>query len=96
MVRARGDAGVPALRPHRAPPRYPHPVFSIAGMTCSHCVMSVREEVCAVPGVTAVNSLLHVPGTPAPNKADALAATARRRPGANAKVREVIAASDDL
>ncbi|TML04164.1 MAG: heavy-metal-associated domain-containing protein [Actinobacteria bacterium] len=34
---------------------YPHPVFSIAGMTCSHCVMSVREEVCAVPGVTAVD-----------------------------------------
>ena len=38
---------------------YPHPVSStepmiIAGMTCNHCVMSVTEEVSAVPGVTAV------------------------------------------
>jgi copper chaperone len=39
---------------------YPHPVSSenemiIAGMTCSHCVMSVTEEVSAVPGVAAVD-----------------------------------------
>jgi copper chaperone len=38
---------------------YPHPVSSvqsmiIAGMTCNHCVLSVTEEVSAVPGVTAV------------------------------------------
>src|SRR5207244_783029 len=59
-------------------------------------MFKVEQAVRKVPGVTAVNSLLHVPGTPAPNKADALAATARRRPGANAKVRDVIAASDDL
>ena len=39
---------------------YPHPVSSvppmiIAGMTCDHCVMSVTEEVAAVPGVKAVD-----------------------------------------
>jgi copper chaperone len=39
---------------------YPHPVSSsdemiVAGMTCSHCVMSVREEVAAVPGITSVD-----------------------------------------
>jgi copper chaperone CopZ len=34
---------------------YPLPVYSIAGMTCDHCVLSVREEVAEVPGVTAVD-----------------------------------------
>ena len=39
---------------------YPHPVSSgnemiVSGMTCNHCVMSVREEVAEVPGVTAVD-----------------------------------------
>jgi copper chaperone len=45
---------------------YPHPVssmtvstaprtYSVAGMTCSHCVMSVQEEVAEVAGVSAVD-----------------------------------------
>ena len=29
--------------------------YTVAGMTCSHCVASVREEVSEVPGVTAVD-----------------------------------------
>jgi copper chaperone len=29
--------------------------YSVSGMTCDHCVMSVREEVAAIPGVTAVD-----------------------------------------
>lgn len=28
---------------------------TVQGMTCSHCVLSVREEVSEVPGVRAVN-----------------------------------------
>ncbi|WP_137723531.1 heavy-metal-associated domain-containing protein [Prescottella subtropica] len=28
--------------------------YTVTGMTCGHCVASVREEVGAVPGVTAV------------------------------------------
>lgn len=28
--------------------------YTVAGMTCSHCVASVREEVSAIPGVAAV------------------------------------------
>jgi copper chaperone len=28
--------------------------YSVAGMTCDHCVASVREEVSAVPGVERV------------------------------------------
>ena len=28
--------------------------YSVAGMTCDHCVMSVREEVSEVAGVTEV------------------------------------------
>ena len=28
--------------------------YTVAGMTCSHCVLSVQEEVSEVPGVTAV------------------------------------------
>jgi copper chaperone CopZ len=32
----------------------PTHTYAVAGMTCEHCVMSVREEVAEVPGVTAV------------------------------------------
>ena len=28
--------------------------FSVTGMTCSHCVSSVQEEVCELPGVSDV------------------------------------------
>lgn len=28
--------------------------FTVTGMTCGHCEMSVREEVSEIPGVTAV------------------------------------------
>ena len=28
--------------------------YTVTGMTCGHCVMSVREEVSEVPGVTSV------------------------------------------
>ena len=28
--------------------------YTVSGMTCSHCVMSVHEEVSEVPGVTGV------------------------------------------
>jgi copper chaperone len=28
--------------------------YTLQGMTCSHCVLSVREEVSEVPGVSAV------------------------------------------
>ena len=29
--------------------------YTVAGMTCGHCVMSVREEVSEVPGVHGVD-----------------------------------------
>lgn len=29
--------------------------LSISGMTCGHCVMSVKEEIGALPGVTGVD-----------------------------------------
>jgi copper chaperone CopZ len=29
--------------------------YTVVGMTCSHCVTAVTEEVSAVPGVTAVD-----------------------------------------
>ncbi|HEV3001612.1 MAG TPA: heavy-metal-associated domain-containing protein [Solirubrobacteraceae bacterium] len=29
--------------------------YTVAGMTCNHCVASVREEVAEVSGVTAVD-----------------------------------------
>jgi len=29
--------------------------YTVAGMTCAHCVSAVTEEVTAVPGVTAVD-----------------------------------------
>ncbi|MFN8099804.1 MAG: heavy-metal-associated domain-containing protein [Dermatophilaceae bacterium] len=28
--------------------------YSVSGMTCGHCAMSVSEEVSAIPGVTGV------------------------------------------
>lgn len=28
--------------------------YTVTGMTCGHCVSSVREEVSGIPGVTAV------------------------------------------
>jgi copper chaperone CopZ len=31
--------------------RTPQRIYSVAGMTCDHCVMSVREEVSEVAGV---------------------------------------------
>jgi copper chaperone CopZ len=33
--------------------------YSVAGMTCNHCVLSVREEVSAVAGATDVAVDLH-------------------------------------
>ena len=39
----------------------------------------VEEAVRRVPGVTEVKSLFHTPGTPAPNKADALVASAKAK-----------------
>ncbi len=30
-------------------------VYTVSGMTCSHCVLSVREEVSEVPGVQDVH-----------------------------------------
>ena len=32
--------------------------FTVTGMTCGHCVMSVKEEVSALPGVTDVDVTL--------------------------------------
>jgi copper chaperone len=29
--------------------------YTVEGMTCSHCVLSVREEVTEIPGVDAVD-----------------------------------------
>jgi copper chaperone len=29
--------------------------YTVQGMTCSHCVLSVREELSEVPGVSAVD-----------------------------------------
>jgi len=40
---------------------------------------SIAEAVMRVPGVTGVESLLHLPGEPAPNKAPAREASARAR-----------------
>jgi copper chaperone len=34
---------------------YPDHTYSVAGMTCDHCVLSVREEVSEVAGVTGVD-----------------------------------------
>jgi copper chaperone len=30
-------------------------VYTVTGMTCDHCVLSVREEVSEIPGVTHVD-----------------------------------------
>ena len=43
----------------------------------------LEAAVARVPGVTGVRSFLHVPGTPAPNKAAALAASATAPPPAD-------------
>lgn len=32
--------------------------YTVTGMTCGHCVMHVKEEVSAIPGVTAVDVTL--------------------------------------
>ena len=40
---------------------------------------AIAESVMAVPGVTGVENLLHLPGEPAPNKAPAREASARAR-----------------
>ncbi|QCX26435.1 heavy-metal-associated domain-containing protein [Nocardioides jishulii] len=32
--------------------------FTVTGMTCGHCVASVKEEVSEVPGVTGVDVVL--------------------------------------
>jgi len=36
--------------------------FSVSGMTCSHCVSAVTEEVSALPGVSAVDIDLNAGG----------------------------------
>jgi copper chaperone len=33
----------------------PYSVYSVAGMTCDHCVMSVREEIAEIPGVSGID-----------------------------------------
>jgi len=48
----------------------------------AEAMFKVEQAARNVAGVTAVKSLLHMPGTPAPNKADALAAAGRPRPRA--------------
>nr|WP_300151050.1 heavy-metal-associated domain-containing protein [Propionicimonas sp.] len=32
--------------------------YTVTGMTCNHCVHAIKEEVSAVPGVTAVDLTL--------------------------------------
>lgn len=32
-----------------------HRTYTVSGMTCQHCVLSVTEEVSEVPGVTGVD-----------------------------------------
>ena len=44
-------------------------------------VRDVRDGAAKLPGVLRVESYLHLPGTPAPNKAEAVAASARGAPG---------------
>jgi copper chaperone CopZ len=39
--------------------------YPVTGMTCGHCVNSVTEELCALPGVTAVTVDLVAGGTSA-------------------------------
>ena len=34
---------------------YTETTYTVTGMTCDHCVLSVREEVAEVPGVDAVD-----------------------------------------
>jgi copper chaperone len=33
----------------------PYSVYSVAGMNCDHCVMSVREEIAEIPGVSEID-----------------------------------------
>jgi copper chaperone len=33
----------------------PYMNYTVAGMTCDHCVMSVREEVAEIPGVREID-----------------------------------------
>ncbi len=40
-----------------------HTTYSVAGMTCQHCVSAVQEEVGALAGVQAVDVDLVVRGT---------------------------------
>lgn len=44
------------------PANLPTTEFLVAGMTCSHCISSVSEEVGAVPGVESVAVELNVGG----------------------------------
>lgn len=53
--------------------------YQVTGMTCSHCEMSIRDEVSQVPGVesievSAATGLLTVTGTDAIDDAQVLAA----------------------
>ncbi len=50
---ARAAAAAPAAEGQR---------FGVLGMTCGHCVASVREELGAVPGVESVEVRLQVGG----------------------------------
>jgi len=43
----------------------------------------IEEAVRKIPGVTGITSLFHMPGTPAPNKAEALAASAEAARSSN-------------
>jgi copper ion binding protein len=45
--------------------------FTVTGMTCSHCVASVTEEVSEVPGVEAVDVVLET-GTLSVTSSDAV------------------------
>ena len=33
----------------------PYRTYTVTGMTCGHCVLSVQEEVCEIAGVRAVD-----------------------------------------
>ena len=35
------------------PTRYSN--YTVAGMTCDHCVMSVREEIAEIPGISEID-----------------------------------------
>ena len=50
--------------------------YLVAGMTCSHCVTAVTNEILALPGVTAVTAelLIDKPSTVAVSSTGALSA----------------------